>query len=194
MCQFLDNLTQRILRKQPAMLEQMASLVPVHRNALETGVLTLAASNPKMVALLSQLLVKTGDMRLPPVPFVAEPAVDYLLPSSSSQPGSVTSPSSSTTMLGTRHRYEASFDDLERKLRPSGRILIGWARVGASRNCLNPRNKQAKLQWRDGDMLLAAIDPKLMSKALSAAGFLAKKTLWGKSKRATALLGKKAAF
>ena len=151
-CQFLDNLMQRILQKQPHILKQMDSLVPVHRNALETGVLTLAASNPKMVNLLSRLLVKHDAAKHAPCPFVAENAVDYLT-----------------------YPYTASFDELDEKLRASGRVLIGWTRIGSSWNELNPKNRQNQLKWQDGDMLLAAIDPKLMGAAMNAAELLIQK-------------------
>jgi hypothetical protein len=160
--QFLDNLMQRILVKQPHILEQMDSLVPVHRNALETGVLTLAASNPKMVNLLSRLLVKSNLAKHAPLPFIAENTIDYLSPP-----------------------YEASFFDLDEILRATGRVLIGWARVGSSWNELNPVDKNEKKKWQDGDMLLAAIDPKLMGAAMNAAELLVEKVRSNREKRAT---------
>ena len=59
--EFLDNLTQRILTKQPHLFDTLESLVPVHRNALETGVLALAASNPS-----SAVLARTHPVRASP--------------------------------------------------------------------------------------------------------------------------------
>jgi hypothetical protein len=78
-CQFLDGQTQRILAAQPHLHQHLESLVPVHRSALEMGVLALAATDPKMVALLAQLLVKRPSDRSAPSPFAVEPALECAL-------------------------------------------------------------------------------------------------------------------
>ena len=106
--------------------------------------------------------MKSNLAKHAPLPFIAENTIDYLSPP-----------------------YEASFFDLDEILRATGRVLIGWARVGSSWNELNPVDKNEKKKWQDGDMLLAAIDPKLMGAAMNAAELLVEKVRSNREKRAT---------
>jgi hypothetical protein len=86
------------------------SLVPVHRNALETGVLALAASDPKMMALFTSLLVKRDGESMAPTPFTCEPAMVHL-PTGSSD--------------GSHLEHMASFREIDATLRDV-RIQQPW--------------------------------------------------------------------
>jgi hypothetical protein len=87
----------------------------VHRNALETGVLALAASDPKMMALFTSLLVKGRGESLAPTPFTCEPALAYLSPLSSA----------------SGYEHSASFREIDATLRDVRPLLIalGWGLV-----------------------------------------------------------------
>jgi len=85
------------------------SLVPVHRNALETGVLALAASDPKMMALFTSLLVKRDGESMAPTPFTCEPAMTHL-PASASD--------------NSLQEHMASFREIDATLRDVGNHFI----------------------------------------------------------------------
>lgn len=150
--QFLDSLAQRILKEQPHLLAKLNSLVPVHRNAIETGIIALAASEPKLVGFFERLLFSEPGSNTPP---------EFITAFSPFQMLSYGSPRSSPTnkkQLQCEDLSAASFWELDALVRGKGMLLLGWHRANEMHHCLNPPNKHEKFMWGESDLLLVAHD------------------------------------
>ena len=85
----------------------LLSLTPIHHQSPKVGLITLNALSPKITRLFNALLVKRTGEKLK-VPFTAELAGDFTPPGNP-----------------VEHFLE-SWHDLDARVRPSGRILLGY--------------------------------------------------------------------
>mmetsp|Transcript_12371 Transcript_12371/g.33589 ORF Transcript_12371/g.33589 Transcript_12371/m.33589 type:complete len:962 (-) Transcript_12371:83-2968(-) len=131
--QLMDSSTLRILSRGP--IAELLQMVPFHRSAVEVGIITLSAMSPKMIRLFTSLLVKRSNGTITE-PFIAELAGDF-------------------NPLDTKQFWE-SWHDLDRRLRPTGRILVGFRLHGQNQIHLNPHEKHKPMLWGDNDLLIFA--------------------------------------
>jgi len=145
--QFLDNLSQRILKEQTHLMAKLSTMVPIHRNALETGVLALAAFEPKLVGFFEHLLFPEPEKDEAPEYICALSPMKLIH-------------QNNTTKIDHKldATVEATFWDLDALVRKGGMLLLGWHRSCDVYHCLNPPNKKEKLKWTDKDLILVAHD------------------------------------